>query len=171
MITASPRAEILIAREVGDDQARRLVDLLSEFSVEAEVKRERGHRGAEELGWLVLLALPLHGFLSGLGEEAAKGFYARLCRTFGRGHGKHRSGTPVNASNASNAELEADDAPDKSLTLQDSVSGLRIELEFALPDEAFDQLAVLDLGIYGSARLRYDREAGLWRADSDPAAQ
>ncbi|MFL6113623.1 MAG: hypothetical protein ACJ786_20010 [Catenulispora sp.] len=165
MITASPRAEILTAREVGADQVRRLVDLLAEFGVDTEVKPQREHRGTAELGWLLLLALPLHGFLDELGKEVAKDFYSRVCRVVARVPGKRGSEPEIDA------EIDEEDGPGKSLTLQDSASGLRIELDSALPAEAFHQLAALDLNALGADRLRYDREAGLWHTDHGPAAQ
>jgi hypothetical protein len=153
MVDSSLRVELLVDREVTDELEQQLAATFSGFGFHTECRRQLTHRGVSELGWLVLAALPLHAFLSGLGSEAVKDIYASVKKLAKR---KIEQGTkPV------------DRFP---LVLQDSHSGLRIVLEDELPVEAYQQLINLDLTAYRVGPLHYDRHRRAWRSELDEAA-
>ncbi|MEV7871018.1 hypothetical protein AB0P17_34085 [Streptomyces sp. NPDC088124] len=159
MIGNSLPAELLLDRDVTDAQKDQLVSMLGDLGVRADARRALAHRGPAELGWVVLLALPLHSFLSGLGAEAVKDVYTgvkSLLRRGPRGDGAGSGG----------GDAGEDGAP---LVLHDSVSGLRVVLEADLPAEAYRQLVALDLTAYRIGPLHYDRHRGTWRSELDEA--
>ncbi|MFE2942041.1 hypothetical protein ACFXKG_23775 [Streptomyces sp. NPDC059255] len=166
MIGNSLSAELLLDRDVTDAQKDQLVSMLGELGVRADARRALAHRGPAELGWVVLLALPLHSFLSGLGAEAVKDAYTGVKSLLRRG--------PRDAGAGAGSEEAGGDAGGGEaggpLVLHDSVSGLRVVLEADLPAEAYRQLVALDLTAYRIGPLHYDRHRGTWRSELDEAA-
>jgi hypothetical protein len=149
----APRAELIFDHEIADELEEQLVATFREFGYEIEFRRTLTHRGVAELGWLVLAALPLQAFLSGLGSEAVKDIYASV-----RKLAKTRTKKTV------------DTGRTIPLVLQDSNSDLKIILEPDLPEEAYQQLAGLDLSAYRIGPLHYDRHRKMWRSELDEAA-
>jgi hypothetical protein len=125
-------AEILVGRDLDDERRLLLVEAFAGLGVDADVKQERDHRGAAEASGMVLDVLPLHGVLSGLGAEAAKDFYATLKRVGTRKSGKETSGRSRFGRKPPEGRHAAEHK-EKPVVLQDSVSGLRLELESDLP--------------------------------------
>lgn len=153
MANSSPRVELLLDGKVSDEIERQLVATFNRVGFATECRRKLADRDAAELSWLVLAALPIHAFLSGLSSEAAKDVYASvkaLTRRKGKG-GAHDSDRRI------------------PLVLQDSDSGLRIVLEEDLPIEAYQLLIGLDLAAYQVGPLHYDRYRGVWRSELDEA--
>ena len=108
-------------------------------------------RGSEQLHWLVLAALPLHAFLSGLGSAAAQDVAQGLKRLVGRVVGAHRKTAP-------SAQV---------LVLQDAATRLQVVLEADLPAEAYEALVALDLSVFRQGPVHYDRQRGRWRSELD----
>ncbi|GAA2786157.1 hypothetical protein [Saccharopolyspora taberi] len=147
------RAELLLDREVGADLEQELTGLFGGFGFEVECRRELAHRSVAEFSWIVLAALPLHAFLSGLGSEAVKDIYGGVKSLARRKGGKQDGDRRI------------------PLVLQDSDSKLRIVLEEDLPIEAYQQLVGLDLSAFRSGPLHYDRHRGAWRSELDEAGE
>lgn len=155
MANSSADAELLLDPEVSDDSQHSLVDLLSGLGFLVECRRKRSHRSPDGLTWLVLAALPLQAFLSGLGEQVADDLYAKLEKLVRRRPAERDSSSADNQ---------------VPLVLQDSETDLRIVLEADLPAEAYRQLVGLDLNAYRVGPLHYDRSRGEWRSELDEAA-
>jgi len=109
-------------------------------------------RGLGDLQWLTLVALPLHAFLSGLGDEFASDASQRL-RAFVRAVLKRRQRPVTKASDL--------------LVLQDIASGIQVVLEADLPTEGYEQLLSLDFSRFERGPLHYDRQLGGWRSELD----
>ena len=108
-------------------------------------------RGLKQLPWLVLAALPLHAFLSGLGSAAAQDVAQDLERLVGRVvGGKHKTASPQQV-----------------LVLQDAATRPQVALEADLPAEAYEALVALDLSAFRQGPVHYDRQRGRWRSEPD----
>lgn len=77
-------AEVLLAAEVSAEDEQVIVKAFSGLDVAARTRMVPTRRGLEQLSWLVLAALPLHAFLSGLGSAAAEDVAQGLKRLVGR---------------------------------------------------------------------------------------
>ncbi|MEW2530098.1 hypothetical protein [Streptomyces sp. NPDC047071] len=149
------RAELLLDPDVTDALGDDLVAALAGLGVRtARVRRAVGHRGAGDVPWLVLAALPLQAFLSGLGAEAVRDAYAAFKAAVGRL--ARRDGAAA--------------APPRPLVLRDDRSGLSVVLEPDLPAEAYERLLGLDLTAFRVGPLHYDRQQSRWRSELDEAA-
>ncbi|MCG8920748.1 hypothetical protein L6E12_33825 [Actinokineospora sp. PR83] len=146
----SADAELLVARDVDDGLEQWGVDTFSGYGCAVESRRELAHRGPSDLEWLVLAALPLQAFLTGLGTEAVKDIYTGVKRLAGRRPGARASAAP--------------------LGLQDSASGVRVVLEDDLTAEAYKALATVDLSAFRHGPVHYDRHRKAWRSELDEAA-
>ncbi|MGH3717770.1 MAG: hypothetical protein ACRDRI_02825 [Pseudonocardiaceae bacterium] len=153
MVGAPLSAELLLSSNITEQQAQDVARAFSRFGVATRARRVLNHRGPADLEWLVLAALPLQAFLTGLGTEAVKDFYAALKSLVGH------------------LPLPSRPVPNQvPLVLQDSRSGVRIVLEPDLPGQAYQQLLGLDLGRYRTGPLHYDRAAQRWRSELDEAS-
>lgn len=152
-------AEVLHDGRIGADDEQLIVAALTDCGVAAQVKVIPARRDAQTLTWLVLISLPLQGFLSAVGEKFAADAYDRFTRAVGRLLGRRRP-----------AEDAAGTGPPPVLVLQDPATGLRIVLESDLPREAHEQLCALDLSRYRFGPLHYDRALRCWRSELDEAA-
>lgn len=145
----SPRAELLVDHDISPEVAHDLETMFSRLGFITELRTRQPHRGPNEITWLMLAALPLQAFLSGIGAETVKDLYARVKRlTPGKGKAP---GGPV------------------PLVLQDTRTELKIVLEADLPAEAITQLVGLDLAAYRFGPLHYDRHQKRWRSELDEA--
>jgi hypothetical protein len=144
----SPRAELLFDHGISTDLAGELENVFRRLGFVTEVRRRLPHRGPDELTWLMLAALPLQAFLSGIGAEAVKDLYAKAKQltTSGKKAGNH-----------------------VPLVLQDAETELKVILEADLPAEAIRQLVGLDLRAYRTGPLHYDRGRRKWRSELDEA--
>jgi hypothetical protein len=151
------RAELLLDEQADDALRRDLTAGLAALGLTvARTRTARAHRGPGDLPWLVLLALPVQAFLSGLGAAAVEDSWRALRALV------HR---------AAHRRAPTGGAPlPRPLVLHDQPSGLRIVLEPELPVEAYEQLLALDLTRYRHGPLHYDRALGRWRSELDEAA-
>ena len=143
-------AEVLVNDAASAEEEQAVIELFDRLGVQADARRSHPHRDPGTLGWLILVALPLQGFLIGLGNSLAEDLHGGLRKLVDRALRRPRNGGST--------------AP---LVLQDSESGLRIVLEAGLPEEAFRQLTDLDLGGFAKGSLRYDQALHQWRAELD----
>lgn len=161
VLAAAPplAADILHDGRIGADEEKLIVAALTACGVAARVKVIPPRRDAQTLAWLVLISLPLQGFLSAVGEQAAAAAWDRFTLTIDRLLGRNRQ---------SGDKPAAPDPP--VLVLQDPATGLRIILETDLPPEAHKQLCALDLSRYRLGPLHYDRAMRRWRSELDEAS-
>jgi hypothetical protein len=144
----APRAELLFDHGIGTETAGGLEDAFRRLGFVTVVRRRLPHRGPDELTWLMLAALPLQAFLSGIGAEAVKDVYAKAKQLITSGK-KANGAVP--------------------LVLQDTETELQVILEADLPAEAIRQLVGLDLRAYRAGPLHYDRDRKKWRSELDEA--
>jgi hypothetical protein len=154
-------ADLIVDATVAD-QHDLLVDTLSAFDalgVHASVKVMQPRRGAEELQWLVLAALPLQSFLSAVGakiaDDAYQAFQQALRRLF-----QHKPDGQA-------ADPEA--VAPRPVVLQDKATGIQVVLDRDLPAEGYEQLLSLDLSRYRFGPVHYDKSLGRWRSELDEA--
>lgn len=154
-------ADVLHDGRIGAEDEQLILATLTACGVAARVKVIPARRDAQALTWLVLISLPLQGFLSAVGEKAAAAAYDRFIRTVERLLGRNRQSAPAG---------DKPGTPDPPvLVLQDPVTGLRIVLEADLPRESHEQLCALDLSRYRFGPLHYDRALHRWRSELDEA--
>jgi hypothetical protein len=149
-------ADLLIDAEVSPADADALAEALDDCGVAAAIKVVAPRRTAEQLQWLVLLAVPLQAFLSAAGEKAGQEAYARVRAAVGRLLGR----APVSA-----------DTDTRAMVLADDETGLQIVLTADLPPEGYRQLLELSLDDYTLGPLHYDRHARRWRSIADEVAR
>lgn len=147
----APRAELIFDHEISAELADDLETAFRDLGFDTSARRRLPHRGPAELTWLMLAALPLQSFLSGLGSELAKELYAKVKRL--RLPGRKTEGAQHLV----------------PLVLQDTNSELRIILEADLPAEAIRELVSLDLSGYRAGPLHYDQHRKKWRSELDEA--
>ena len=150
-------AEVLHDGRVTGDDEELILAALTECGVAAQVKTIPARRDAQTLSWLLLVSLPLQGFLSSMSQQVAEDAYRTFTRAVGRLLERHQRP----------ADTPARQPP--VLILQDPATGLRIVLEPDLPAEAHTQLCALDLSRYRLGPLHYDRALHRWRSELDEA--
>lgn len=150
MVQLSPRAELIFEYGTDADLTAGLADEFRRSGFVTEVRTRLPHRGPDQITWLMLAALPLQAFLSGIGAEAVKDVYAKAKRL-------------ATAGRKATSEAKV------PLVLQDAESELKVILEADLPPEAISQLVDLDLGAYRIGPLHYDRTRRTWRSELDEA--
>ena len=146
-------AEILVTAEVSPEREQAIVEAFDALGVTARARTVPTRRGAEELQWLVLATLPLHGFLSGLGSTLAQEASQGVKRLVSQALGTRREAV----------------SPPPVLVLQDAATRLQVVLEADLPTDAYSALLALDLSAFQKGPLHYDRHAGRWRSELDEA--
>ena len=144
-------AEVLVAAEVSAEEEQAIVEAFRALGIAARTRIVPTRRALEQLHWLVLAALPLHAFLSGLGSAAAQDVAQGLTRLVGRMVGAKRP-------TASSPQV---------LVLQDAATRLQIVLEADLPTDAYQALVALDLSAFQHGPVHYDRQRGRWRSELD----
>jgi hypothetical protein len=153
-----PRAEVLHDGRIAADDEEVILAALTECGVAAELKIIPARRDAQALAWLVLISLPLQGFMTAVGTKIAEDAYGKFIQAARRllDRRRHPADTP-----------EAEVPP--VLVLQDPATGLRIVFEPDLPGEAYEQLPGLDLAGYRYGPVHYDRSLRRWRSELDEA--
>jgi hypothetical protein len=151
-------AEVLHDGRIGMDDEEVILAALTECGVAAEVKIIPARRDAQALTWLVLISLPLQGFMTAVATKIAEDAYGKFIRAARRLIDRYRP--PVDAPAAEVPSV---------LVLQDPATGLRIVFEPDLPSEAYEQLPRLDLADYRYGPLHYDRSLRRWRSELDEA--
>lgn len=143
-------AQILVSAEFSAAEEQEIVEAFRALDVAVRIRMVPARRGLEQLQWLVLAALPLHAFLSGLGSAAAQDVAQALKRLVGVLSAKNRT--------ESSAQV---------LVLQDVATQLRVVLEADLPAEAYQALVALDLSAFRQGPVHYDRHQRRWRSELD----
>ncbi len=114
-------AEILVTAEASAEVELALIEIFRSLGVAPRTRIVPTRRGLDQLYWLVLAALPLHAFLSGLGaaaaQDVAQGLKHLVSRVLGA---KHKTESPVQV-----------------LVLQDAATRLQVVLEADLPAEVY----------------------------------
>lgn len=144
-----PRVELLFDHDINTESADDFAATFRQLGFTTTTRRRQPHRGPVEFTWLMLAALPLRAFLSGIGAEAIKDVYAKAKQLIPAG--------------------KKDRGDQALLVLHDTTTELKIVLEADLPAEAIRQLVGLDLAAYRSGPLHYDQHRRKWRSELDEA--
>jgi hypothetical protein len=136
--------EVLLATEADAEEQQIVTEELDSAGVEVTVRRVIPSRGAPELQWIVLLALPLQAILG----EVGKDLYGSIKRLAGRLLARRRAG--------------GEDA--RPVVLHDPDRDLTFVVEPDLPLAALESLAGRDRGSLPPGPLHYDMAAGEWRS-------
>lgn len=148
-------ADIIVDARLSPERQAVLIDALAALGATARIRVLPLRRSAGDLQWLVLAALPLQAFLSGIGgkiaDDAYKGFQNAVRKLF-------------------QPDRLAEPSTVRPIVLQDSVSGLRIVLDHDLSTEGYEQLLTLDLSQFRIGPVHYDRAGRRWRSEVDEAA-
>jgi hypothetical protein len=146
-------ADIFLDEDMPAEQQDLIISAVAALvPVQARIMPRR--RSALDLQWLVLAALPLQAFLSGIGTDAAHSAYEHF-------------------QDAVRVLLRRKDpdqpAVNRPVVLQDTATGLQIILDRDLPASGYRQLLTLDLSKYRLGPLHYDRAQRCWRSELDEA--
>jgi hypothetical protein len=147
------KADVLIAAGLSQAQQQDIVDAFAAAGVDIHPRMIPAQRGIGELQWLVLAALPLQAFLSGIGSAMAESVSNSLKRMVGRICQNQNRHQGVRVS--------------RVLVLQDAETRLQVVLEADLPIEAYDALVSLDLSKYRKGPLHYDQRCHEWCSEFD----
>jgi hypothetical protein len=148
-------ADIFLDEQTSPEEQDIIAGALAGLGVSARVRIVPRRRSASDLQWLVLAALPLQAFLSGIGTDIANNSYEHFqhaVRTLVR---RERSGQPPAT---------------RPIVLQDTTTQLQIILDHDLPPDGYRQLLTLDLSPFRLGPLHYDRTQHRWRSELDEAA-
>ena len=145
------KADVLIAAGLSDAQQQDIIDAFAAAGIDVHPRMIPAQRGAGELQWLVLAALPLQAFLGGIGSAMAESVSNSLKRMVGQICQNRHQG-------ARSSQV---------LVLQDAETRLQVVLEADLPIEAYDALVSLDLSKYRKGPLHYDQRRHEWLAEFD----
>jgi hypothetical protein len=147
----APRVELVFDHDIDTESADGVEIAFQRHGFVTVPRRRLPHRGPDEFTWLMLAALPLQAFLSGIGREVVTDVYARAKQL------------AVHRKKDKNGDNRA------PLVLQDVTTELKIVLDADLPAEAIGQLVGLDLGAYQAGPLHYDQHQRKWRSELDEA--
>jgi hypothetical protein len=157
-VAESPRItiELLLSRRLSATDEQDVVAFFGQFGTISRHRRVHAHRGAA-IEWLLLAALPLQAFLQNLGtltgEDAYIAFKSLIARLSHHEAHPHPQAKEI-----------------RPIILQDANSGLQVMIESGLPEIAYRQLHQLNLTQFSYGPIRFDRNLGCWRADSEEAA-
>jgi hypothetical protein len=146
------KADVFVDTRLSGVDENLIVEALEALGVSARVRVLPPVRGISDLQWLVLAALPLQAFLSGIGAKAADDAYRKFQDTIHKLTSRDQS--PVT----------------RPIVLQDTDTGLRIVLDHDLPADGYRQLLSLDLARFRLGPVHYDRAERRWRSETDEAA-
>ncbi|MGK5733659.1 hypothetical protein [Streptomyces sp. URMC 124] len=144
-------AHVYFDADTGEEERKSLTDGLTGLGVETYSATLGALRG-ETLTWLVLVVLPLSGFLQNVGQLLAQDACTALKRILGGALRRSPGGPP---------------APPRPLLLEDALSATRILVEADLPVAAYRQLLEMDLRACPGRTLSYDREHDRWSGSAD----
>ncbi|WP_369034848.1 MULTISPECIES: hypothetical protein [Streptomyces] len=140
-----PAADVYIGAREAPGTESDVVAALAALGFTVRVKVWPVRRAVAELHWLLLVALPLHSFLGGLGSRLSDDLYRKLKETVRR--------RPEPASAAEEPRL---------IVLQDTDTGVRLLLGPESDAAALAGLRDLDLTRFRHTTLRYDPDAARW---------
>ena len=150
-------ADVFIDSTLPPGEEEQFVDTLAALGVPARVHVLQPRRSAAELQWIILAALPLQSFLSGVGSNFANDAY----QAFQGAVRKLFRHVPV-------IEAPSTQTPTaRPVVLQDATSGVQVVLEPDLPVAAYEQLLQLDLSQFRFGPIHYDQAGKRWRSELD----
>lgn len=152
------RADLVVDHRITRAQEQPLTDALAALGFASSVRVLPPRRVVEPLSWLILVSLPLHAFLTTVGNKAAEAAYHRL-----------QNAVRNLRASSTTATAAAPPEPSRPVVLQDPATGLRIVLDPDLPSGAYRQLLSLDLTRYRLGPLHYDQARSRWRSPLDEA--
>jgi len=156
-------AQVFLRATIPGADEQRLLDALTGCGLTANVRVVPAVRGAATLTWIVLLALPMQGFALTLGTKAAEDAYARLRAVLRRMADHHHELASEPPASSPPVSKQA------SLILQDTATSIQFVLEPGLPDDAYQQLTILDISRLRGP-LHYDRAQSRWQPEPDQAS-
>jgi hypothetical protein len=110
-------------------------------------------RSLDQLNWLLLVALPLQGFLTAVGgklaQEAYREFTKKVRGLLDRGDQQAGKSRPM--------------------VLQDTATGIQLVFEPGIPEEGYNQLRSIDLSQFRLGPVHYDFDQRRWRSELDEA--
>jgi hypothetical protein len=148
-------AEVLVADKLSAEEAARLSHDFEEIGLTTDV-REVSPRRSLDLAWVILAAVPWKPFIDKLAQEFASDAYHRLKSVMTRIFDRRRCSPATEQ---------------RSLVLQDTLTGIQIVLEPDLPPESYRQLLGVDLASLQQGPLHYDQHRQQWRVQLGEAAQ
>ncbi|MER6129078.1 hypothetical protein ABT173_42285 [Streptomyces sp. NPDC001795] len=155
--SAPSTAQVYFDSETTEEQRTALYEGLAGLGVHAEGGVVGTFR-TDPLTWLILVVLPLNGFLEGCGKEFAQDAYRTAKRVIGGALVRRRGG---DANSETTPASEAGrDAP--VLMLEDTATSTRFTFEPGLPDDAYRQLFDLDLSSCEGRTLRFAAARNRW---------
>jgi hypothetical protein len=137
-------AHVLVAHGLSSDDLEDIEQAFRAAGLCPTVYRAPVRRGAEELNWLVVAAIPLSSFLTTLGTKLAEDSYKELRQLAHRVFG--RASAPKSS----------------TLVLEDQDTGTRVVLEPDLPDDGYRALFETDLASHSGDKVRYDPTQKRW---------
>lgn len=148
--------DVFVDEKAPAAQETPLVDALITFGCTVRVRAVPAQRVAEQFAWVVLIALPLHAFLSGLGGKFAEDAHRKLREAVAK---------------ALRREPEQPAERVRPVVLQDAATGLQVVLGPQVDEDAYRKLLALDLTQYRYGPVRYDATEARWVSDVDEAME
>jgi hypothetical protein len=141
-------ADVLLRSGASAPDERDVMEAFSAIGVAVTTRFAPTRRRLDGVEWLVLAALPLQAFLSGLGSKLAEDVHGGLKNAVDR----------ILRRRSESAQHEP------ALVLQDTASGVQVVLEPDLPIEAYKRLLQLDLSSFRHGLLHYDPSYDAWQS-------
>ncbi|MGW6911293.1 hypothetical protein [Streptomyces sp. NPDC054940] len=148
---ATATAHVYFAPGTAAEQQAALYEGLAGLGVRAEGAVVGGHR-SDALTWMVLVVLPLSGFLQECGKNLAQDAYRAV---------KGLIGGALHRGEEATAEPEPE-VQEPVLMLEDTESAVRFAFTPDLPDTAYRQLFDLDLSSSTGRTLRFVAGRNRW---------
>ena len=137
--------EWVLDRDASSDEVASVTQIVLEEGLPGRVRADYSQKGIEDMPWLVLILTPVIPFLKGLFEEAGRSSYKDLRRLVSRLLAVRQKGQ---------GHIE--------LLEKDSLTITVIVFARDLPEEAFKQLANLDLDDIEGKYWVWDQEQQRW---------
>jgi hypothetical protein len=147
-------ADVIIDGQLSPDEEELIIAALAALRVSAQVRIRPRLRGASDLQWLVLAALPLQAFLTSIGGKVADDAYTAFQNAVRK---------------ILRREPDAEKPAPRPIVLQDATTGLQVILDHDLPPEGYQQLLSLDLSKFRVGPVQFDRLQQRWRSELDEA--
>jgi hypothetical protein len=126
-----------------------------DIEVRRDYKRTAGADG--DLPWTIIIIIPITGFLTQLGKNAADRAYPVIEQKIG-----HTLKQLIEKIHAIRNRRYGFEIPG-SISIEDTISGNTIIADPGLPDAAYYALSQIDLSSFGPNSVHYDLESKQWR--------
>ncbi|WP_031487129.1 hypothetical protein [Streptomyces bicolor] len=156
---ASAAAHVYFAPGTTAEQQAALYEGLAGLGVRGAAGAVVDNHRSGTLTWMVLVVLPLSGFLQEAGKNLAQDAYRAVKGVIGGALGRSPdTSTPPDPDPAAPERA----AEDPVLILEDTESTVRLAFTPDLPDDAFRQIFDLDLSSFEGGTLRFVAERNRW---------